>query len=171
MLIGERVNLRRIEKPDLWQLWKWHEERGLYLFLKQKLFISWDELNENFIKYFGWKGDFLIEDKRGKAFGVCSYQDVNWKNRSCELAIQAYGSEQAFAIDAVTILLSLLFDELNLSRVSSFVPEFSTFEIQTLKRAGFILEGELREAIFRNDKYQDILIYAILKEESEKEIL
>ena len=171
MLIGEKVNLRRIEKPDLWQLWKWHEKHRLYLFTRLKPFISWDELNEDFFKYFGWKGDFLIEDKRGKAFGVCSYQDVNWKNRSCELALQAYGSEQTFAVDAVTILLNFLFDELNLSRVNTFVPEFSTFEIQALKKAGLIPEGKLREALFWNDKYQDILIYAILKEEFEKEIL
>jgi RimJ/RimL family protein N-acetyltransferase len=171
MLIGKKVRLRRIEKADLWKLWQWHEERGLYLFNELKQFISCDEVNQDFLKYFGWKGDFLVEDKRWKALGVCSYKNISWKNRSCKLAIQLYESEQTFAIDAITILLEFLFEELNLSRVYSFVPAFFLFENQAFEKAGFIPEGKLREAIFWDGKYHDISTYAILKEEFEKEKL
>jgi RimJ/RimL family protein N-acetyltransferase len=168
MLIGKNINLRRIEKVDLWQIWKWHEEDELYLFRKLKPFITWDELNEGFFKFFGWQGDFLIEDKRGKALGVSSYQNIYWKNRSCELALKVCESDQAFAFDAITILLSFLFDELNLARVNSFIPDFSTFEIQALEKADFVLEGKLREAVFLDEKYHDILVYAILKGEFQR---
>ena len=171
MLIGKKVRLRRIEKADLWKLWQWHEERGLYLFNELKQFISWDDVNQDFMNYFGWKGDFLFEDNQDKALGVCSYKNMSWKNRSCELAIQLCESEQISAVDAIRILLKFLFDELNLSRVYSFVPAFFLFECQAFKKVGFIPEGKLREAIFWDGKYHDILTYAIINEEFEKEKL
>ena len=165
MLIGEKVILRRIEKPDLWQLWKWHEENALYLFSRLKPFISWDEVNESFMKYFSWKGDFLIEDKRGKALGVCSYQDINWKNRSCELALQVYESRRTLALDAITVMLTFLFNELNTSRVNSSVQESASVEIEVFEKAGFILEGRLREHVFRDQGYVDLLIFVLFKED------
>lgn len=157
--------LRRIEKVDLWQLWQWHEERELYLFEELDQLISWDEINQDFMKYFGWKGYFLVEDKGGKTLGVCSYKDINWKNRSCEFAFQLYETEQTSAIDTILTLLAFLFKELNLSRVYSFVPVFFLFENQAFKKTGFIQEGKLREAIFWDGKYHDILAFAILREE------
>ncbi len=169
MFIGKKVKLRRIERVDLWRLWRWHEERGLQLFNELKQFISWDEVNQDFMKYFGWKGYFLVEDEQGKALGVCLYKDINWKNRSCELALQFFVLEQTSAIEAITILLHFLFEELNMSRVYSFVPAFYLFENKVFAKAGFISEGKLREAVFRDGKYFDVLTYAILKEQIQKE--
>jgi hypothetical protein len=62
--------LRRIEKVDLWQLWQLHEERELTLFKELKQLISWDELNQHFMKYFGWQGHFLVEDKGGDSLSI-----------------------------------------------------------------------------------------------------
>jgi RimJ/RimL family protein N-acetyltransferase len=165
MLRGKSVTLRRIEKVDLWQLWQRHEERELILFKELKQLISWDELNRDFMEYFGWKGNFLVEDKGGRTLGVCSYKDINWKNRSCELAVQFYKTEEAPSIDTILTLLEFLFKELNMSRVYSFVPVFFSFENQALKRTGFIPEGNLREAIFCEGKYHDILAYSFLRED------
>lgn len=165
MLRGNNVVLRRIEKADLWQLWQWHEGRELYLFTELKQLLSWDELNRDFMIFFGWKGDFIVEDTYGNALGVCSYKDINWKNRSCALALQLTKTEQTAAIDTILVLLDFLFKELNLSRVNSLVPNFFSFENQALRKTGFTREGKLREAIFRDGKYHDVLVYAILKEE------
>lgn len=169
MLTGKNVNLRRIEKTDLWQLWQWHEERELYLFRQLHIPISWDDFHENFMKYFAWKGDFLIEDNQGKGCGVCSYQQINWKNRNCELALQIYRAEEALSVKAVKILLGFLFNELNLLRAYLLIPDFFVYEIQVIEKVNLILEGRLREVFFRDDGYQDTLVYGILKEEFEKE--
>ena len=169
MLIGKKVRLRRIEKADLWTLWQWHEDRGLQLFTEFKQLISWDELNQNFMQYFGWKGYFIVECERGRALGVCSYKDINWKNRSCELALQFFELKQTYAIETVTILLRFLFEELNMSRVYSFAPAFYRFENKLFEKVGFVSEGKLREAVFHDGKYHDILTYAILKRGIRKE--
>ncbi|MBW2057721.1 MAG: GNAT family N-acetyltransferase [Deltaproteobacteria bacterium] len=167
MLAGRRVNLRRIEKADLWQLWSWHEERDLYLFLKIRPFVSYDQLNERFAEYFAWKGDFLIENDAGRALGVCSYQPVAWKNRFCELGLQICESDpdQVYALDTLSTLLGFLFGEMNLSRVQAFVAEFACHEISAFEKAGFLLEGRLREHLFREGMYRDLLIYAMLRED------
>jgi RimJ/RimL family protein N-acetyltransferase len=69
------------------------------------------------------------------------------------------------AIDSILTLLEFLFKELNMSRVYSFVPVFFSFENQAFKNTGFIQEGNLREAVFLEGKYHDILVYALLREE------
>ena len=165
MLVGKEVILRRIEKADLWQLWKWHEENELYLFKDLNEFISWNVLSENFNKYFGRKGGFIIEDPKGKAVGVCTYEDINWKNRSAKLDLQYPGPEATFATDAIEILLAFLFEEMGMSRVFSYVPDFLLLEQLAVIKAGFIPEGRLREAIYWDGEYHDILTYGILKEE------
>jgi RimJ/RimL family protein N-acetyltransferase len=68
-------------------------------------------------------------------------------------------------LDALSTLLTLLFDDLNLLRVNSFVPESSPPEMQAFERLGFILEGRLRDHVFRNGTYRDLLILALLRED------
>ena len=167
MLNGENIRLRRIEKADLWHLWEWHEEDELYLFNSIKSFISFDELSNNFFDYFSWKSDFIIYDKNINILGVCSYQNINWKNRSCSISfkMQETYCDLLFSVEVVQILVSMIFNELNLIKIDSYVPQVSFFEIKTFNKAGFEQEGILREHIFKNNKYLDMYIFSLLRGE------
>lgn len=77
--------------------------------------------------------------------------------------------QQESSVDAARILLSFLFNEMNLLRIYLFMPIFFTFEIQAIEKVGLVLEGRLREVIFHNGGYKDTLVYGILKEEFRKE--
>ena len=169
MFIGKKIKLRRIEKQDLRQLWRWHENRELYLFEKLKPFVYFDELNERFSDFFAWKGDFIVETRSGKPVGVCTYTDIIWKNRSCELAFQICEDDpnQLIVSDMLSTILNLLFNELNMFRVYTVVSEFLSSDISILKNKGFMMEGRLREDVFRDGEYIDVLIYALLKNDFE----
>jgi len=170
MLRAGNVILRRIENADLWQLWQWHEEKELYLFEALKEFITWDLLNENFSKHFGWKGDFIAESTRGETLGVCSYGNVNLKNRTAELDLECPGPAITLAADIIGILLGVLFEEMGMSRVYSSVPDFDLSKQQAFEAAGLAPEGVLREAVYHDGEYHNILTYGILREEFGREV-
>ncbi|HEJ83397.1 MAG TPA: N-acetyltransferase, partial [Desulfobacteraceae bacterium] len=125
MLAGKKIILRRVEKADLWQLWQWHEMENLYLFNRLKPYISYDEVNETFNHYFQHAMDFIIENGE-KPIGVCSYYNIFWKNRSCEVAFRIYQGDTglSYGLDAVSTLLKFLIEDLNIIRIDSFVPEY-----------------------------------------------
>lgn len=171
MFKGEKTILRRIEKADLWHLWELHERDELYLFKDVKPFVSWDEIHDNFDKQFAWKGDFIIQDKISRILGICSYHDVNWKNRYCSIAFRMQEAYHDFllSVDAVQVLASMIFHDLNLIKMEAFVPQFSTFNIETLKKAGFVQEGILREHVFMDNKYMDMHIFSRFREDFNKD--
>ena len=160
------LRLRRIEKADLWHLWEWHERDELYLFNAIKSHISWDEVHDNFNTHFSWKGDFIVENKDLNIIGICSYQYINWKNRSCEISfkMKEAGNNFLFSVDAIRVLVSFIFNELNLITIVSYIPEWLIFDIKIIEKIGFTQEGILREHIFRDNKYFNKHIFSLLKE-------
>ena len=166
MINGDKVKLRRIEKADLWHLWEWHEQEELYLFKSIKSFISWDDLYDNFQKYFFWKRDFIIENDADNIVGTCSYHDINWKNRSCSIsfAVKEGQDKLSYLGDALQTIVSFIFNELNLIKIDSYALENSIIDIQAIEKIGFVKEGLLREHIFKNNQYVDVFIFALFNE-------
>ena len=170
MLMGQKINLRRIEPPDLWGLWAWHEEEELYLFRQVRPFISWDEAAARFAELFHWKGDFIVETKEGAPLGVCSWKNMVVKNRTCELEFQMGSKNQSesHAADAVLTMIGLLFHELDMFRIGAFVPESSAFNRSVLEKTGFEKDGILRGHLFKDGAYEDVWTYAAFKKKWEK---
>jgi [ribosomal protein S5]-alanine N-acetyltransferase len=162
MLHGNQIRLRRIEKADLWRLWEWHEKEDLYLFNSIRPFVTWSEIHDGFEKYFSWKADLIVETVDNSMLGICSYHNIVWKNRACLLSFQFLKEYCTlnFSVQAVQILTSFIFNELNLIRVDSYVQQKSDFTIQTLKKNNFKQEGLLREHFFKNNQYFDIYIFS-----------
>lgn len=165
MLIGRLACLRRVEKEDLPLLWKWHEERELALFERLRPLISYEELHDNFSEHFKWRGDFLILASDKTPVGLCSFRDITWKNRTCDILFQALepAADLTVLVDALETLIDFLFDELDLLRLTALIPERDALETQVLEQSGFILEGRLKEHLFSEGRYQDVLVYGRLK--------
>jgi len=60
------------------------------------------------------------------------------------------------------------FEELNLNRICLSVIESNIKAIKLYEKVGFMQEGILREAQFKNNKFLNMVIMAILKSEYEK---
>jgi RimJ/RimL family protein N-acetyltransferase len=57
---------------------------------------------------------------------------------------------------------------MNLHRVELEVFDYNSRAIRCYEKCGFKLEGRRREAMFRDGRYHDALIMAILREEFEE---
>lgn len=75
---------------------------------------------------------------------------------------QGYGSE------ALRLLLRYAFAELNLHRVSLDTFEYNPRAIRSYEKAGFKIEGRVRQLLNRDGRRWDVIYMGILREEWEK---
>jgi len=102
------------------------------------------------------------------AIGVAGCHHINWPNRSAEIGIFIGEPEhlgKGYGTEAMELLLACAFNELNLHRVFLRVFDFNRRAIESYRKCGFQEEGRLREALFRQDDYHDVILMSILEEE------
>ncbi len=72
---------------------------------------------------------------------------------------QGYGSE------ALLLMLHYGFEERGLNRIYAHVNSDNTASLRMLEKCGYQREGVLRQAIFKNGRFKDVVVASILKEE------
>jgi RimJ/RimL family protein N-acetyltransferase len=75
---------------------------------------------------------------------------------------------KGYGTEATLLCLRYGFEELNLHRIALSVFSNNPRAIRTYQKAGFVQEGCLRQAVFRNGRYEDEYQFAILREEWER---
>lgn len=162
MIYGKKSKLIRIEKENILQLWNWHEENELTILREYDFSYTIDGLYEIFKSNFYKKITFFIKIKKEKYIGICSYSNVNWKNRCCDLSLQVCEPDidQSISIDALSAIASFLFFDLNMKNIQAISREKDD-EIQLYESVGFRKEGRLREHYFRGGRFGDSNVYSL----------
>jgi RimJ/RimL family protein N-acetyltransferase len=97
--------------------------------------------------------------------GIC---DLSSTNKSGEYFIfigdKSYWGK-GVGTEVTTKVLQLGFNDLDLNRIMLTVSEPNIGGVKAYQRAGFKLEGKLRQACFRDGKFHDKLVMSVLKEE------
>ena len=105
-----------------------------------------------------------------RPIGNCSIFGIDWKNRSGEIGI-FIGAKQVwdrgYGTRVMRMLLKHGFDTLNLHRLFLRVYEPNRRGVRSYEKAGFVHEGRLREAEYREGRYLDVLVMSVLKWEWE----
>ncbi len=177
MIYGERIRLRGNEREDIPSFVEWLNDPEAIEYLALSLPFS----NADEIRWFEKLADrpaeempLAIEIKKGKGWiliGNSGFHNIDWKNRSAEVGIfigdkscwnKGYGTE------TMRLLLRHGFGTLNLNRITLRVYEPNKRAIRVYEKAGFILEGRLRQARYKNGQYQDELIMSVLRPEWDK---
>lgn len=108
----------------------------------------------------------VLEDNR--LIGNCALFGINNKNRSAEFGIVIGEKEywdRGYGSDATRVILRFAFQELNLNRVHLDVMAFNERAVRAYEKVGFVREGTRRRAVFREGRYHDIHVMAILADE------
>lgn len=171
MLKSAHVALTALRPEDSPSLWQWINDRELVLFnssyrpVSQAEHDTWFESirKRSDVFIFGirlWETDQLI--------GSCQLHSINSISRSAELQIRLGVSAErgkGYGTEAVNLLLQFAFSDLNLHRVYLHVFATNPRAIQVYEKCGFVREGILRDAAFIDDRYVDVLVMGILREE------
>lgn len=72
---------------------------------------------------------------------------------------------KGYGTDAMRVILRYAFDELNLHRVSLDVFEYNPRAVRSYEKAGFKVEGRLRQTLNREGRRWDMIFMGILREE------
>jgi len=175
MIIAERVRLRAVEREDIPRFVEWLNDQEVIAGLLIKLPMStWDETHwfENLASRPAEERPLAVDarlpDGSWKHIGNVGLQQIEWTNRVAEFGIfigdktfwnHGYGSE------ATRLTLKHGFETLNLNRIYLYVFETNPRAIRAYEKCGFVHEGKLRQSVYRNGRYIDILLMSILRSE------
>lgn len=109
---------------------------------------------------------FRIEQE-GQVIGEICLKSIRWLNRKAELSIFLEPSRQGQGTgrSATRAMIDFAFRTLNFHRLHAEVIEYNDPSRRLLEKAGFVLEGRLRQAKFSQGRYWDILVYGLLRDE------
>ncbi len=112
-----------------------------------------------------------IEFKEEKQIiGMMGLMNINYKNKNAEIGYwlgKKYW-RKGLTKEASNLIIDFGFKELRLERIYAKVMHPNIASQKLLEKIGFKLEGRLRRDEFKNNKWYDDFIYAILKEEYKK---
>ena len=176
MLEGEKVRLRAYTKDDLPLARGYINELDVSQRLRPSiLFPLRPEDEEKWYQSLDANSDkiysFAIESKKDKSYlGGCGIQEIDAKNRTASLGIflgkKHWG--KGYGKDALNVLVSFCFNEVNLNKIRLSVFSFYKPAIHCYEKAGFKTEGVLRQEIYRQEKYHDTIIMGMLRCEWEE---
>jgi len=173
VIVGERVRLRPIEREDLPRFVEWFSDPEVRRYLSMVLPFSlaqeerWfeallDRLEERTLVA------LTIETLDGVHIGNIGLHNIDWKDRHAELGI-AIGEKEywgrGYGTDAIHTILRVAFHDMNLHRVFLRVHADNARGIRCYQKVGFQMEGTLRESVFQQGAYHDMLVMGILTTE------
>ncbi len=175
-LIGGKIYLSPLTKNDVsdeyinWlnnsEVCKYNSHaRFPYTYSKALSFLESLEKNSNdIVLAMRWK-------KNDCHLGNVSLQNINWINRSGEIAIIIGNKDywnNGVGTEAYRLLIEYGFNVLNLNRISSGQTITNEGMIKVCEKSGMKKEGLLRDALYKNGEYIDVVVYSILLKDYKK---
>jgi RimJ/RimL family protein N-acetyltransferase len=110
---------------------------------------------------------WVIETLQGEFAGTISTHYANRRNGNFKYGIGILEAHRrkGYAIQAIELVLRYYFKELRYRKALAEVYSFNEPSIQLHERAGFTLEGRLRDMIYTEGRFHDLLVFGILAEE------
>jgi RimJ/RimL family protein N-acetyltransferase len=174
-LIGARVYLRPVEREDAPVFAPWMNDPALRRLLRTRKPINLQTEIEFIDRVNASDQEMVlgIALKDGdRLIGATGFMEIDTVNRHCVFGITiglAEFQNQGLGAEATTLLLGHAFETMNLNRVQLQVYEYNERAIKTYTRLGFQREGTLRQENFRDGRYWDTWVMAVLREEWNKD--
>lgn len=176
MIYGERIRLRGVEREDLPKFVEWLNDPEIIENLVMVLPMSTAEEDRWFEKLADRPPEerpLVIEMKTEQGWrmiGNSGFHNIEWKNSSAGVGIVIGDKSvwnQGYGTEAMRLLVRHGFETLNLNRIYLHVYEPNKRAIRAYEKAGFVLEGRLRQGRYKNSQYQDEFIMSVLRSEWE----
>jgi len=179
IIFGKRIRLRAVEREDVQKFHEWVNDpevtRGLVLNMPMSMRDEMDWF-EGLAKRDPNQKPLAIEIRKGKAWkliGNCGVFGIELENRSAELGIMIGDKSEwnkGYGAEVMMLLLKHGFETLNLNRIALRVYAENVRAVRSYEKAGFVLEGRMREAVYKHGKYDDVLFMSVLRLEWQSEI-
>ncbi|MEI7741447.1 MAG: GNAT family protein [bacterium] len=171
-LDGKRISLRALELGDAEFSQEWINSPDVRQFLTA-VFPTTLESEKAWIASLSGKTPpsnivFAVILKTHGHIGNVGIHSINWTDRSCTLGAFIGSSahrRQGFGSEALMLILDYAFDSLGLHRACADAYSTNAGSLGAMKKAGFKIEGEAREAHFSKGAFVNVTKLAMLEEE------
>ena len=165
------IYLREISEDDLVYINKFRNNKDLQSFLvapfryinietDKKWLSSYQNNRNNNIRC------VICHENDTNILGVVYLLDIDWINRTANFGIFISSESmrgKGYGKYATKLMLEHAFYNMNLNRVQLRVLEKNDRAIKLYKNVGFIEEGILRDAVFKENCYQNLVVMGILR--------
>jgi len=168
-----RVYLRAFEIEDYKKSIKWRNDQNIWKSTGGNYFFVSSEREKKWIEnaIFNDKNNIRLAiclKENNKYIGNVNLVNIEWINRQAEFSIfigEKKEWRKGYATEATKLMVDFGFNQRNLNRIYLTVLENNKVAIHLYEEMGFKKEGILREALFKDNKYYNLIIMSILKEE------
>ena len=163
-----QVRFRQLDVEDLPQLRDWRNDDRLRATTREYRLLNMVNQDDWFehisrsreVEMFGIE---FLTNTGFELVGVCGLCNITWVNRTAEISIYVESGWSGSVVEqALGLLRQKAFEEFNLHRLWAEIYEFNKANIVLFEKCGYVLEGRLREHVFKQDKYHDSLMYGLV---------
>jgi len=108
-----------------------------------------------------------IEEKKTKKFaGYVSVKNINYINTTAEFGIILLEEfrGKTYANEAMKLFFEYLYNEIHLRKITLYVLEGNEKAIKLYKKIGFNQEGILKEHVWQDGKFKDLMVMSLFLE-------
>ncbi len=172
---GKRVRLTPLQIENIHTHFQWNNDPELNrldseLPFREERFGTFKRRFELMMQPTAMDVDLEIHEIDGPLIGVVYISEISRHNRHCRVGLSIGDRDywgRGFGREALELVLAYCFDELRMHRVAAETFEFGTAWQNLVEGTGFHHEGVSREYLFRDGKYWDKHLYAMLATEYE----
>lgn len=110
----------------------------------------------------------IVENDTEEFIGMIYLTNINYINQTSSIGslIGPHSFRgKGYIFDARLQLLKYAFNELGLNRISATILEDNKRSIKAVEKFGYVKEGVLRNAVFKNGEFKNLIAFSILKAE------
>lgn len=167
---GKKVVLRALELEDMPYLREMINDPEM-----ERMVIGWSfPISEK--QQIEWYNKIITDNRNfrfaiiyeGKFVGVSTLTQIDWKNRSADHGIKLTNNTPkgvGIGTDAVFATMKYAFEELQLNRLYGSILDYNVASQKLYKKCGWVIEGNYRQSVFKNNAYHDEIPVAILRDE------
>ena len=171
-LVGDLVYLRPLRYEDLdGNYVHWLNNPEVCRYNSHHVFPYTREKAEEYIRYARSTKDALIlaivVKETGQHIGNASFVSIDRHNQQAEYAIiigEKASHGRGYGTEATTLVFEHGFHSLNLHRIRAGVNAENTPSLSLFTRVGMKQEGVLEDAIFKNGRFHNIILFGMLKD-------
>ena len=171
MIEGKILYLRQVQKEDVSYFLPWYNDQSVTQYIYNYLPVS-EIYEEEWIKNISLNRKdtdvfFTVVDKNNNTpIGSCGLHKICFKDRTAEISLVIGNKDywkKGYGYESLSLLMKYGFNQLNLNRIYSGSYDFNVGSIKLLEKLGFKKEGRQRQAVYKNGKYCDIILFGYLK--------
>ncbi|MGI6718672.1 MAG: GNAT family N-acetyltransferase [Bacteroidales bacterium] len=175
MIENKDIILRAIEETDLVMLYEMINDQSIQNMVggnsrpismyQQKNWFASIQNRTNELR-------LIIDTKNDGPIGVVMLTDINYINGTAETHIKLNSKKSSrgkgYGYKAYMTLFEYAFNNMNLNCIFCQILDYNIPSINLHLKCGFVKEGRLRQRVYKNGKYNDMLIFSLLKKDWEK---